>query len=82
MVLDTVPKEGYAWEMSSDMRIAVMRAKKKPPTRLGAKKVKQFERLESTGETLCSSEATSFRALSARVNYLALDRPALAFPAK
>ena len=49
---------------------------------MGAKKVKAFERLHSKGEVLSSSEATTYRALSARVNYLAMDRPDIAYAAK
>ena len=52
------------------------------PARAGAKQVKAMERLESSGPTLNSAEATIFRALSARANYLAQDRPDIAFATK
>ena len=53
-------------------------AKKKGPNRQGAKAVKKLERVSGTGD-LNPTEATLFRALSARANYLAQDRPDLAF---
>ena len=56
--------------------------KKSGPARAGAKQVKEMERLESTGPTLNSTEATFFHALSARANYLAQDRPDIAFATK
>ena len=39
--------------------------------RQGAKKAKAFERLQSAGPILDPEEATAFRALAARGNYLA-----------
>ena len=44
--------------------------------------MKNFERLESKGEVLCPDEATAYRALSARANDLAMDRPDIAFATK
>ena len=49
--------------------------------RQGAKAVKKLERIHSSGD-LTPVEATGFRALSARANYLAQDRPDLAFSTK
>ena len=49
--------------------------------RQGAKAVKKLERIHSSGD-LSPVEATGFRALSARANYLAQDRPDLAFSTK
>ena len=49
--------------------------------RQGAKAVKKLERIHSSGN-LSPTEATGFRALSARANYLAQDRPDLAFSTK
>ena len=57
-------------------------AQAKGPARAGAKKAKQLEKLQSTGPTLDPEEATAFRALSARANYLAQDRPDIAFATK
>ena len=56
--------------------------KKIPAARQGAKKAKAMERLQSAGPILDPEEATSFRALSARANYLAQDRPDIAFATK
>ena len=84
-ILKKTIENGADWEESTDMRIAMIHAvksKKKGQKRLGAKKVKEFERLESKGEILNPEEATSYRALAARTNYLALDRPDIAFAAK
>ena len=50
--------------------------------RLGAKRVKNLERLESKGQQLDPEEATADRALAARANYLALDRPDISFSSK
>ena len=52
------------------------------PARQGATKAKQLERLQSTRLVLDPEEATCFRALSARTNYLSQDRPDIAFAAK
>ena len=57
-------------------------AKKTGPARAGAKKAKQLERLHSAGPILDPEEATAFRALFARANYLAQDRPDIAFATK
>ena len=56
--------------------------KNKYQKRKGAKAVKQMERLESTSFALSPGEATLYRALSARANYLAQDRPDIAFSTK
>ena len=50
--------------------------------RLGAKASKNLEKLESVGFELNPTEATLYRALSARCNYLAQDRCDIAFAAK
>ena len=57
-------------------------AKKHGPARQGAKKAKSLERLQSTGDVLDPEEATAYRALSARANYLAQDRPDIAYATK
>ena len=51
------------------------------PKRVGAKAAKSLE-FESKGEVLNQSEATLFRALAARANYLAMDRPECAYATK
>ena len=50
--------------------------------RQGAKAVKKLEWLESASTVLTPEEATTYRALSARANYLAQDRPDVAFSTK
>ena len=55
--------------------------KNKHAGRQGAKAVKKLERVSSSGD-LTPAEATAFRALSARANYLAQDRPDIAFSTK
>ena len=57
---------------------------KKPTAkkRAGATATKKFEQLLSKGHELDPEEATAFRALSARANYLAQDRPDIAFCSK
>ena len=52
------------------------------PKRKGAKATRKIEKLVSQGFELEPMEATAFRALSARGNYLAADRPDVAFSAK
>ena len=56
--------------------------KNKFQKRQGAKAVKKLERLESKSFALSPDEATMHRALSARANYLAQDRPDIAFSTK
>ena len=48
----------------------------------GAKATKTTKRLLSKGHVLEPDEATTFRALSARGNYLADDRPEIGYSAK
>ena len=87
-VLEHVLRDGPAWEASSAERfelfaMAVTKRKpKKAMKRLGAKKVKQMERLVSEGEVLNAEESTAYRALAARANYLTLDRPDTGFSTK
>ena len=56
--------------------------KAKGGKRKGAKATKNIERLLSKGHVLDPDEATAFRALSARGNYLAADRPDIGYSAK
>ena len=61
----------------------IMKVSKKAfkPKRVGAKAAKALE-FESKGDILNDSEATLFRALAARANYLAMDRPECAYTTK
>ena len=74
--------EGAAWETSSTDLMNMVCVVKKKSSRLGAKAVKQAERLESEGHLLNAAESTTFRALAARANYLAMDRRDLAYASK
>ena len=51
-------------------------------SRAGAKKVKHVERKAHGGQALDPQEATTYRALSARANCLARDRPDIGFACK
>ena len=65
------------------MWVAVVKAKlKSKQKRLGTKAVKAREILDSPGDQLSEELATAYRALAARANYLALDRPDPCFAAK
>ena len=57
-------------------------AKPKFQGRQGAKQVKKFEQLVGENEKLTPAGATLYRALSARCNYLAQDRPDISYSAK
>ena len=81
-ILQHVLDEGPAWETRTMDLLSMIYVVKKKASRLGAKAVKRAEQLESVGHTLNATEATTFRALAARANYLAMDRPELAFSSK
>ena len=82
-MLREVLLDGSAWEISTADIIAKISAKGKfKMKRVGAKAAKAAERFESKGEILNDAEATTFRALAARANYLALDRPECAYATK
>ena len=66
--------DGAAWEEPSNVRIAKV-SNQLNKQRLGAKAAKQAERLGESVEYLNDSESTTYRALAARANYLAMDRP-------
>ena len=48
----------------------------------GARAVKHFERVENDGKPLRDDQATLYRALAARINYLSLDTADVAFAGK
>ena len=50
--------------------------------RLVTKRVKKLERPRTQGDVLVGEDATLYRALAARANFLALDRPDLAYATK
>ena len=73
--------DGPAWGMSTAEMIMKVSKKVFKGKRIGAEAAKTLE-LESKGEVLSQSEATLFRALAARANYLAMDRPEVAYATK
>ena len=74
---------GSAWEQSIESLISAVSKKRKfEQKRLGTKAVKAAERLADTSGELVGDSATMYRALSARINYLSIDRPDLAYAAK
>ena len=80
-ILHEVLVNGPSWEMSTAELILKISKKTFKAKRVGAKAAKAME-FESKGEILSASEATLFRALAARANYLAMDRPETAFATK
>ena len=80
-ILREVHINGSAWEMKTAELILKVSKKAFKPKRVGAKAAKALE-FDSKGEVLTPSEATLFRALAARANYLAMDRPECAFATK
>ena len=84
-ILEHTLRNGAAWETPTTeflTRIARNPKKKFAKTRIGSKAAKQAERLDAGGNVLDTEAATMYRALSARILYLSLDRPELAFAAK
>ena len=93
--LSTAFRHGSAWEAEAiqqliedrdELCMALRTPSSRSPAakkgRMGAKAVKKIEHKAEAGELLSPSEATTFRALSARANFLAQDRPDLAFSCK
>ena len=80
-VLHEVLINGLSWEMSTAELILKISKTTFKAKRTGAKAAKAME-FESKGEISTSSEATLFRALAARADYLAIDRPECAFATK
>ena len=76
--------EGAAWEVQSSVLLDAVSKKKKvfKKKRIGSKAAKAQERLHDPEEILYGEDATEYRALAARANYLALDRPDIAYATK
>lgn len=72
---------GSPWEEVTPSRIATL-SNKFSKTRVGVKAAKKAELLNNAREVLTQEEATGFRALSARANYLAMYRPDISFSSK
>ena len=84
-ILEKTLRDGAAWETPTVELIAKITKKKTnkyAKQRLGSKAAKHAERMESGGEDLDEEAATLYRALSARILYLSMDRPEIAFAAK
>ena len=81
-ILENVLRNGAAWETPTVELIAKISKKKFAKARLGSKAAKHAERLEQCGEELYGDDATLYRALSARILYLSMDRPEISFAAK
>ena len=75
-------REGSAWEISTAQIISSISRKKFKKKRVGTKTANAAERLINAPHVLGPEEATDFRALAARANYLALDRPDIAYTTK
>ena len=73
-------REGAAWELSSTEILAAV--SRKVRKRIGQKKAKEIERSKKVFGALGPEEATRFRSMAARANYLALDRPDISFGTK
>ena len=84
-ILENVLRNGSAWEPSTAELVAkVNKAAKKKFTkaRIGSKAAKFAERMEMGGDELDDEAATLYRALAARLLYLSMDRPEVAYAAK
>ena len=83
-ILDRTLRNGAAWETSSIeyLNKVTKKTKKFVKQRLGSKAAKHAERMTSGGEDLQGEAATMYRALSARLLYLSMDRPEVAFASK
>ena len=83
-ILERTLRNGAAWETPTVEFISRVAKNKKKfvKARLGSKAAKHAERMEVGGEDLDSEAATMYRALSARLLYLSMDRPEVSFAAK
>ena len=81
-ILRKTMHDGASWEEDSGVcyerfvnAVAVSKKKKYKPKRIGTKAVKSAELFQDVGDILSDTQATAFRALAARANYVALHRP-------
>ena len=84
-IIDKTLREGAAWETNTaeyTARVTKGPKKKFTKARMGSRAAKHAERMESVSEELEGNAATTYRALSARLLYLSMDRPACPFAAK
>ena len=66
-------KEGAMWETSSSSIVAKISKGRFKKKRIGNKAARAAERMLASQDVLGPEEATEYRALAARANYLALD---------
>ena len=73
----------FADQNAVPMKAAITKPRAKAgPKRSGARATKKLEQLQSKGHVLDPEEATAYRGLSARGNYLSADRPDVSFSTK
>ena len=82
LVLRRVLREGAAWEAPTVDLINAVSKKIIKTKRICVKAAKGIERDDNAHGALNPEDSTTFRALAARANYLALDRPDVAFATK
>ena len=81
IILKRVLREGAGWEVPTSELICAV-SKRLKPKRVGVKAAKAAERIKQAHGKLDAEDSTTFRALAARANYLALDRPDIAYASK
>lgn len=83
-ILEKTLRNGAAWQTPTVELLAKVtkKPKKFAKQRLGSKAAKHAERMECGGDDLDGEASTMYRALSARLLYLSMDRPEVAFAAK
>ena len=74
--------DGSAWEAPTVDLIANISNNQFTKARLGSKAAKHAEIMDQCADELDGEAATMYRALSARVLYLSMDRPEISFAAK
>ena len=88
MVVDSDPSTSMQVDAPSSTRHPVFANRTKPEKnnkyqkRVGAKTAKKLELAENSAFELSPADATMYRALAARCNYLSQDRPDIAFSSK
>ena len=86
VILDVLNSELFGLFVAPNtvpLKSAITKPKAKAgPKRAGARATKKLEQLQSKGHVLDPDEATAYRGLSARGNYLSSDRPDVSFSTK
>lgn len=81
-ILERTLRNGAAWETASVEYVAKLNKKQFTKARVGSKAARHAERMETEGGELEGEAATMYRAVSARILYLSMDRPDISFSAK